>query len=152
MDIVYAFDVVGGPFDGAPGFQWLDDGKHPPPELIYVGVCRPGRDCGSSSCRLSASHVSFWLPEEDARPPTSLPYPKENEYVVTNPKTGEVTGRAIYAIGGLRDPQNFGDAARAPVELAGVGSEKMDPLVTAFGDPDDVLLSIIREAWAGAVP
>lgn len=148
MDIVYAFEVVGGPFDGSPGFEWLDDGKHPPPETIFVGVCRAKMDCGSVSCKRGATHVSYWTAGDESRPPDAMPYPKENEYVVRQERTGGVSGRAVYAVGGLRDPKNFGEAAREPIErdFAGVMGE---PRVTAYGDPDDVLLSIIREAWDG---
>lgn len=146
MVIEYVFEVVGGPFDGTPGLEWRDDGKHPPPDLIFVGVCGKGRHCGTSKCRRDAKHVSYWLPVEEDRPPEAMPYPKQSEYVRTHPETGEMLGRAVYAIGGLSEPQNFGEAAREPVEVGGVRS---DPLVTAFGDPDDELMSIIREAWAG---
>lgn len=150
MDIVYRFDIVGGPFDGAPGMSWLDDGKNPPPESIYVGVCRKGLHCGSSSCKRGAVHVSFWMKDEDGRPPDAMPYPKENEFVQTDPESGEMRGRAVYAVGGLRDPRNFGESARQPVEVGGV---KSDPLVTASADAYtrelDELWPIIRAAWEG---
>lgn len=129
--IRYAFEVVGGPFDGAPGLLWNDDGKHPPPELIFVGVCGKGRGCGTSKCRTNVAHVSYWLPEEEDRPPDSTPYPKQNEFLLRDPHTEEMSGRAVYAIGGLSDPKNFGDAAREPAGTRDVSYRRADPLVTA---------------------
>jgi hypothetical protein len=114
MQLVYDLDIVGGEFDGAPGLKWLDDGKHPLPELIFVGVCSAGMDCGSSACRLPATHVSYWLPVEADRPTTSQPYRKQEEFVVRG-EDGELAGRAVYAMGGLLDPSNFGEKAREPV-------------------------------------
>lgn len=113
MHLTYDFDIVGGPFDGAPGMMWADDGKHPPPGVIYVGVCGKGTDCGSSACRLGAVHVSFWTANEDDRPTSCFAYGKESEHVE---RTGEeLRGRVVYAVGGLSDPRNFGAKAREPV-------------------------------------
>lgn len=144
MRIEYDFDIVGGEFDGAPALAWIDDGKHPPPELIFVGVCDVGTHCGSRKCSRQVAHVSYWTPDE-ARPTGAQPYPKQSEFVRTEVQSGEMSGRAVYAIGGLTDPKNFGERAREPV---GVGAS--DPLVTAYGDPDDVLMQIVRDSWAGA--
>jgi hypothetical protein len=118
--IEYDFDIVGGPFDGAPALAWIDDGEHPTPERIFVGVCGVGRHCGTSKCRRGAAHISFWLPEEDDRPMKNVyPYRKQEEFV-QRVRGGGLSGRTVYAVGGLLDPRNFGEAARAP-----------EPLVTA---------------------
>lgn len=116
MDIAYDFDIVGGEFDGAPALAWLDDGKHPPPELIFVGVCAKGQHCGTSKCKRSVVHISYWLATEADRPTAARSYSKQDEHVVR--VEGVLKGRAIYAVGGLLDPRNFGQAARVP-ELAG---------------------------------
>lgn len=117
MDLPYDFAIVGGPFDGAPGMQWLDDGKHPPPDLIFVSVCGKGRDCGSSSCRPSAKHIAYWTPDEE-RPRDAISYRKQSEHVERCEAEACIVplhGKAVYAIGGLLDPRNFGTVAREPV-------------------------------------
>lgn len=119
--IVFALDIVGGPFDGAPGLSWRDDGETPPPELIFVGVCVKGSHCGSSSCRRSARHVSFWTPDEE-RPTRAVSYAKENEFVERG-EDDELSGRAVYAIGGLTHPRSFAGA-----EMVGAGA---GPPITA---------------------
>lgn len=113
MELIYEFDIVGGPFDGAPGMKWRDDGDHPCPELIYVGVCRKGEHCGGSACRRSARHVTYWTPDE-TRPNGCTSYSKQHEHVVRG-EDDELSGRAVYAIGGLLNPQAFAGAAREPV-------------------------------------
>lgn len=106
MDLIFDFDIVGGPFDGAPGMKWLDDGEHPLPELIHVGICGKGAHCGSSACRRSARHVTYWTPDEEERPLGCVGYAKENEFVQRG-EDDALTGRAVYAIGGLTDPRSF---------------------------------------------
>lgn len=134
MRIEYDFDIVGGEFDGAPMLRaWIDDGKHPVPDLIFVGVCGRGRDCGSSKCSTRVAHVSYWTPEEADRPVKAQPYPKQTEYVRTDAESGEMAGRAVYAIGGLSDPRNFGEAAREPAGADRGLFAPEEPLVTALG-------------------
>lgn len=115
MDLRYDFDIVGGEFDGAPGLAWLDDGKHPPPDLIFVGVCASGAHCGSAACRRAVAHVSWWERDEEGRPTKAQPYSKQEEHVRRDEETGALSGRAVYAVGGLLDPSNFGAAAREPI-------------------------------------
>lgn len=111
MDIVYDLNIIGGDFDGTPGLQWRDDGSMELPALIHVGVCATGMDCGSSACKLRVAHVSFWTVDEDEQPTRYVRYTKENVYVERDDE-GDVHGRADYAVGGLLDPRNFGEAAR----------------------------------------
>lgn len=138
--IEYTFEVVGGPFDGVdlPAPAWADDGKHPCPALIFLGMCRQGA-CGSGRCRgRRITHVGYWLAEEPQRPADAHPYRLQREYVVRGEDdAGEETlkGRAVYAVGGLLDPRNFGTAARVP--------QASDPLVTASA-PD--LMGALRRA------
>lgn len=132
MQVRYHFEIVGGRFDGAGKMAWIDDGKTPPPDRIVVGVCDVGMRCGTSKCRPTSAHVSYWLPDEEGRPAVGAdPYTKQHEYVDGEPLDGELQGRAVYAVGGLLDPRNFGEAARAP---AGVSFEFAGhhPEVTAF--------------------
>lgn len=118
MFIVFSIEVVGGPFDGAPGMSWQDDGEHPPPDVIFVATC-PGRGpatCGTGACqRARKRHVSYWTADE-ARPNGAQSYAKQEEFVVRaqGEADDELRGRAVYAVGGLLDPRNFG-------ALAGVG-------------------------------
>lgn len=113
----YKIEIIGGRYDGVPGLYWTADGSHPLPERILVGSCGKGVNCGLQGvCRKDRTHVSYWLPEED-HPATAQAYEKQNEYVARNEtSTGDaLTGRAVYAIGGLKDPKNFGAAAKEPV-------------------------------------
>lgn len=59
-------------------------------------------------------HVSYWEADEQRRPPDAFAYEKQDEFV-TRSEADELLGRAVYAIGGLGDPRNFGVAAREPV-------------------------------------
>lgn len=121
MDILFAIEVVGGQFDGVPGMSWVDDGEHPPPDLIFVGSC-PGRgraSCGSYRCRQARKrHVSYWTAEEE-RPAAAQSYAKQDVFVERDGED-ELCGRAVYALGGLLDPRNFGAVAAAGA--GGVGS------------------------------
>jgi hypothetical protein len=116
-DLVYHLEIVGGPFDGIAGMRWMDDGKHPPPELIYVGICVKGVNCGSQQCSKRVAHPSYWEPHEESRPPDGHPYEKQNEFVerAETSDGDELVGRAVYAVGGLREPKNFGAKAREPI-------------------------------------
>lgn len=112
MQIVYEIKVVGGGYDGAPGLRWLDDGKHPPPAQILVGVCKKGEHCGASVCNTKVTHISFWTTDEDDVPLATQRYEKQEEHVLRDDET--LDGQAVYAIGGLLDPRNFGAAAKVP--------------------------------------
>lgn len=114
MNLTYDFQIVGGGFDGAPALAWRDDGKHPPPPAIFVGLCGKGVHCGTSKCRRGETHVSYWLPDEAERPHGTQEYRKQTEHVVRD-GDGGLEGRAVYAIGGLLDPRNFGARAHEPV-------------------------------------
>lgn len=121
-EIEFEMDIVGGGFDGTPGLRWLDDGRHPPPPAILVGACTKGMCCGTEACRPTLAHVSYWTPDEATVPPGAVSYRKQDEFIERD-DAGAPKGRAVYAIGGLMDPRNFGASARVPA-----GSE---PLVTA---------------------
>lgn len=112
--ITYDLQIVGGGFDGAPELKWRDDGKHPPPASILVGVCSKGMDCGTVACRRTGSHVSYWLLDEAGCPAGAQSYSKQEEFVARD--EGELAGRVVYAVGGLLDPSNFGEAAREPLQ------------------------------------
>lgn len=114
MELVYDFKIVGGGFDGAPGMRWRDNGRCPPPPVIFVGRCERGEHCGSSACRRAAVHISYWTEDEETRPRRAQRYRKQEEFI----ERGEgdaLSGSAVYAIGGLMDPRNFGEKAREPV-------------------------------------
>lgn len=143
--VEYDFDVVGGPYDGAPALAWRDDGKHPPPDVIFVGVCERG-ECGSSKCRgKRKAHVSYWTPDEDTMPRDAVRYRKQNEFVKRDDE-GELHGHAVYAIGGLMDPRNFGEMAREPVEFEGRSP------VTALAHPGDLLSVFALDRDAALFP
>lgn len=129
MEILYSFDVVGGPFDGAPHLAWIGDDEHPPPETIIVGVCGVGAHCGTSKCRRGSPHVSWWEVGDPETPATQAARYKRQDVSLLRGDDGDLSGRAVYAIGGLMDPRNFGAMAREPVRA---GS---DPLVTAGFTP-----------------
>lgn len=119
--IDYRIEVVGGPFDNAPGMRWRDDGEHEPPELILLGVC-PGdglckmpADCG----RRKKKHTYFWLPSEKERPSRVTAYELSENFVEPHDEDARmVPGRAIYTIGGLQLPR-----ARDASELVAAGSD-----------------------------
>lgn len=140
--ITYDLQIVGGGFDGAPQLAWQDDGKHPPPGVILVGVCGKGVHCGTTKCRRSAAHISYWTVDEDSIPTGVQRYSKQSEYVGqfdTGDPDGGLRGRVVYAIGGLLDPRNFGAKARVPLPSA-------EPMVAArVVCPAHWLL----EAWPG---
>lgn len=134
MMLPYDFVVVGGGFDGAPALVWVDDGKHPPPPVIFVGVCAKGMHCGTSKCRRNGAHVSYWLPEEDGIPSHVERYRKQEEFVERDEAEEDgLRGQAVYAIGGLLDPRNFGAKARTSTGT-GKGSMVM-ALVAEWGEP-----------------
>lgn len=118
MIVEYDFDIVGGAYDGVPELAWRDDGRTPPPELIYVGVCPRGVHCGTVRCKRAVEHVSYWTPEEQTRPPSAQPYRKQDEFVARD-AADTLNGRAVYAVGGLLDPRNFGERARRPEVVGG---------------------------------
>lgn len=114
--IPYDIQVAGGGFDGAPGMMWVDDGKHPPPPVIFVGVCAKGMHCGTTKCRRATAHVSYWTPDEDGMPTAVERYRKQEEFVKRDEQEEDgLRGRAVYAIGGLLDPRNFGEKAKTPM-------------------------------------
>jgi hypothetical protein len=133
--VVFEFDVVGGPFDGAPHLRWRADGRHPCPPTIIVGTCENGA-CGSEVCRgKEAAHVSYWTVEERAgAPKDALAYSKQDEAIGTG-EDGELAGRATYAVGGLLDDRNFRGRVALPTSPA--------PLVTAEFEP---------ATYAGSLP
>lgn len=94
MNERYRLEVVGGPFDGVQGFFWNDDGEHPPPGHIFVGVC-DGQRC-SFECRGQRKHVSFWV-EDEPRPVATMRYDKTD----VGSDDGSIPGllRATYAMG-----------------------------------------------------
>lgn len=106
MSIYYSLRIVGGPFDGVPGMAWVDDGRHPLPDGLLVGVCPVGVHCGTSLCRPREEHVSYWLPDEEGQPPRLTYYEKQPDEHVRRGDAGELRGVATYAIGGLLDPQS----------------------------------------------
>lgn len=122
--IVYRMEVVGGPYDGCGGMRWVDDGEHPVPELILLGVCRGNGQCRageSAACaRNGKRHPYYWLPEEPERPPRTTPYELSESYLLPEEPQGRVQqypGRAIYVIGGLHLPRE-----REARELVGAGA------------------------------
>lgn len=127
--IEYEFDIVGGGFDGVAGLSWRDDGKHPPPDLIYVGRCPKGQNCGMAACRPAKVHVAFWTPDEQARPPAAQPYSKQQEFVVREEEGDALFGRAVYALGGLLDPRNFGAVAHLPTAPDVVPAWMGEPMI-----------------------
>lgn len=100
--VLYRLELVGGPYDGAPGFKWRDDGEHPPPERIYVGRC-PGRGlCGDVTCGRGEQHPAYWIELEDV-PVRTIAYEKQAESVIRreHDEGFRLDGEATYAMGGL---------------------------------------------------
>lgn len=114
MMIDYKFVIVGGRWEGVEGLHWHDDGEHHTPQVILVGTCERGRNCGSSSCGVRVEHVSFWTPDEEERPLRVQRYEKERDEVIRDPDSGALSGKTTYAIGGLLDPRNRGALAHVP--------------------------------------
>lgn len=78
----YSFELVGGPFDGAPSLCWNDDGAHPTPDAIFVAQCRGRGECGTCPESYRARHVSYWVEGLEDVPERALEYRKEDEHVV----------------------------------------------------------------------
>lgn len=108
--IDYRMQIVGGPFDGLGGLRWRDDGGHPPPARVLLGVCPGDGSCNSFAALNCAEkrkrHPYFWLPEEAARPPRTTLYELQDSFIEPEEMSGlrTVPGRAVYAIGGLLLP------------------------------------------------
>lgn len=127
--IAYRIELVGGPFDGAgvtgaePAMNWLDDGEHPLPEMILVGVCPGNGACDSTArerCeRTRRKHTYFWLPGEAGRPARVSAYELSDSYRQgeVKAKASEYPGRAIYTISGLQLP----NGPQAERELVAAG-------------------------------
>jgi hypothetical protein len=122
--IDYLMEIVGGPFDGVGGMRWHDDGEHPPPDLILVGVCRGDGSCNSalsSECAAKGQkHPYFWLPGEPTMPPKVVVYELSENFIEPDDGAMKRTpwriGRAVYVIGGLLLP-----SASEARETVGVG-------------------------------
>lgn len=129
--IDYRMEIVGGPFDGAAGMRWRDDGGHAPPQVVLLGLCRGDGSCASfaeDECRRrKREHPYFWLPVEETRPAKTVTYELQDSFIEPQEATSMriVPGRAIYVIGGLLLPG--GGELREEVDLdldaewAGVG-------------------------------
>jgi hypothetical protein len=124
--IVYQMEVVGGPFDGCGGMRWHDDGEHPVPELILMGVCPGNGSCGSREedrcARLHKKHPYYWLPQEDAQPTRTCEYELSESFIepeapIQRRPSKVYAARAIYVIGGLQLPRE-----RQARELVGAGA------------------------------
>lgn len=124
--IVYRMEVVGGPFDGAAGMVWRDDGEHAPPELILLGVCPGDGSCNSGEERACASkrkkHTYYWLPSEATRPTRVIPYELSESFIepeAPQPRVRIYPARAIYVIGGLLLPRDheIGEGVKVGNEL-----------------------------------
>lgn len=123
--IVYRMEVVGGPFDGCGGMRWHDDGTHPPPEIILMGLCPGDGSCvprGTERCtRVGKKHPYYWLPEETTQPPKTVEYELSENFIDREEpmkRSDDYPGRAIYTIGGLQLPRE--QEAR---ELVGAGAQ-----------------------------
>lgn len=102
--VPYRLEVVGGPWDGVGGFSWFDDGEHPPPAEIFVGVCPGDGSCASPGCRPGKRHPAFWTDEEaEDTPRSTVKYEKQDEYVkrVEYASRDVFEGVAVYVRGGL---------------------------------------------------
>lgn len=134
--IEYRMEIVGGPFDGTRGMRWYDDGEHPVPEAILVGVCPGDGLCAAreESCRRQGkAHVYFWLTSEQKHPVKVRKYELSDSFLdpeEESPRAQHYIGRAIYVIGGLALPQ-----ARNESELVGVGAGDEGSLETAKPSP-----------------
>jgi hypothetical protein len=107
--IQYRMEIVGGPFDGAPGMSWRDDGAHPPPRVVLVGVCPGDGSCNSGSehcARTRKKHTYYWLPDEGTAPKRATKYELQDSFIEPERMTGlrAVPGRAVYVLGGLLLP------------------------------------------------
>lgn len=140
--IEYVVEIIGGPFDGSAVPRWNGDHESPPPKVILVGTCPKGRDCGAAMCsRGLAAHTSYWAPGEKDVPVGAVAYEQQDEFVARI--VGLLTGTAIYAIGGLLDPRNFGERAKepaagalSPLTYAGAVKAPAAPLHPDFDDTE----------------
>lgn len=109
--IEYRMEIVGGPFDGLRGMKWRDDGDHPLPEIILLGMCPGNGSCGASpagACeRKGAKHPYFWTATESNRPSKVTPYELSEHFIEPHAEAGIriAPARAIYTIGGLQLPK-----------------------------------------------
>jgi hypothetical protein len=110
--IAYSIEIVGGPFDGAGGMNWLDDGGLPPPEFIMVGVCPGDGSCKAHyerPCKERArQHTYFWLPREPGMPARTSMYELSDSFLMPEGQAprSEIPGKAIYTIHGLQLPRS----------------------------------------------
>lgn len=145
--IDYRMEIVGGPYDGTPGMRWRDDGEHPPPEIVLLGICRGDGACNSFAARDCAQqkkkHPYFWLPDEPNRPPRVTVYELQDNFIEPQETASIkiVPGRAVYVIGGLLLPSGRGLDVELPEELVTVGGGDGDGGVYA----SEVVREIARE-------
>lgn len=147
--LLYRFDIVGGPYDGTEGLCWRDDGEHPPPDRILVGTCARGVTCGLKACSPARVHTAYWTADERDRPARTIEYRKQEEFVERGEEGDDaLRGRVVYAVGGLLEPGNFGEAARAGRGITQLGhAAKRGPLVTARYRTLDEQFGLVRERW-----
>lgn len=100
--VIYRLEIVGGPYDGVPGFDWFDDGEHPAPDQIFIGACPGDGSCGSEHCGRKRRHPAFWTDVEDV-PVKTVRYEKQDDYVrrVELAHEDVFEGVAVYVMGGL---------------------------------------------------
>lgn len=145
--IDYRMEIVGGPFDGAQGLRWRDDGEHPPPGRVLLGVCPGNGSCNSFASIDCAEkrrpHTYFWLVDEREHPTRVTLYELQDSFI--EPEEMEnlrvVPGRAIYAIGGLLLPPED--------ELQAERREERELAVTGHAGgglyASDIVRSVCRE-------
>ena len=117
--VMYDLQLVGGQYDAQKGLQWRDDGVHPVPEVILVGIC-PGdgmcfadeRECMAKAG--GAQHPAYWLPDEEWMPELTTRYEKERDHVYRDVH-GAYAGVATFVIRGLMLPEAMTQSTTAPV-------------------------------------
>lgn len=91
-------DLIGGPYDGAPGlYMDGDDDADEAPDVLHVGVCAGRGTCGMSACVRSGvgRHVAYWVDEEGEPPVKTLKYRKADD---------ELEERVRYVFAGMGLP------------------------------------------------
>lgn len=129
--IRFAVKRIGGPFDGAKGLVWLDDGEERAlPEQLHVGYCRGDGVCGIAWCspnHQGGAHLAAW----DAERVLTAPVADAAQYVrVDSVVVSYGVGEATYVHAGL-DLRPFCETP----EFAGVGA----------GGTWDAMVSAMRE-------
>lgn len=137
-DVLYALEIVGGPYDGVPGLKWKAGRDFPVPKVLLLGRCKGDGACGARKCA-GRPHPYYWMPEEDGIPIRTVRYELADEVVFSNGT--DLSGVATYAIGGLTMPRGRSIEVEQPAPLVTASS-----LVNMFAGLDPETLDRLKFA------